>query len=289
MKGNNFLYSTVFVLVLLALLAIPLAFGEDVTSSVTVGPANPVVSVTTVTPSPVDLSTCGTVTVWCNATITDANGWNDIQAANATLWDITTTTEFASDNSSDHYTNSTCVLGSGSGSVRPVNCTFTVQYYANNATSWNCRVYANDSAGASSSNYTNFTVNPLIAMDAENTIDFQSLSPGATSPDDVNNTVTNCGNVVIDLNLSGTNLTNVSATVTNISVGNVKYNLTDYAQDYTANMTSLNSSSTYTDFSLVKRTNGVSTNKTYWKISIPASIENLVYTGTITFTAVTDS
>ncbi|NIO22848.1 MAG: hypothetical protein GTN38_02360 [Candidatus Aenigmarchaeota archaeon] len=236
---------------------------------------------------PVDLNACSTVVIWCNATINDSTGWTDIVNVNATLWDDSKVDEFDSDDNSNHYTNLSCGLNSGSGSIVQANCTFTVQYYANPA-EWTCIVYANDTGGNSTSNSTNLTVNSLIALNAESTIDFQTLSPGATSPDDVNNTVTNCGNVPIDLNLSGTNLTNVSATVTNISVGNVKYNLTDYAQDYTANMSSLNSSSTYTDFSLVKRTNGVSTNKTYWKIGIPSVIEDLVYTGTITFIAVTD-
>ena len=133
------------------------------------------------------------------------------------------------------------------------------------------------------------TVNTLRALDANNTIDFTSLAPGATSPSDVNNTVTNCGNSPMDLNMSGTNLTNMSATVTNISVSNVKYNVTDWAQDYATNMTSLTTTPTYADFTLAKRTNGFTTNKTYWKISIPAVAENLLYTGTINFTAVADS
>jgi len=121
-------------------------------------------------------------------------------------------------------------------------------------------------------------------------INFGSLSPGGTSTDDVNNTVTNCGNAVIDLNLSGTNLTNASASVANITVGNVKYNVTNPGQDYTANMTSLTLSSvTRTEFSLAKRTTTPSNQTTFWKISIPASIENLIFTGAITFMAVADT
>lgn len=288
---NKILYSLVFGLVFLALLAIPMAFGEDVTSTVTVGAAAPSMGNVYVTPSAVDLSSCGTVTVWCNATITDANGYNDIVGANATIWDITTANEGDSDNSSDHYTNTSCDLNSGSGNTVQANCSFTVQYYANNNTNdWNCKVYANDTDGSSDNNYTNFTVNSLIALEAENTIDFQTLSPGATSTADVNNTVTNCGNIGIDLNLSGTNLTNNSATVTNISVSNMKYNVTYYDQDYTDNMTSLSTTAAnIAYFNLAKRANGAMTSKTYWKIGIPGSIENLIYTGTITFTAVADS
>ncbi|NIO21306.1 MAG: hypothetical protein GTN76_11365 [Candidatus Aenigmarchaeota archaeon] len=285
---NKIIYGSAFGLVLLALLAVPLAFGEDITSSVAVGTAAPVVGNIYFTPSPIDLSSCGTVTIWCNATVTDANGYNDVQAANVTFWDEAATNEGNSDDNSNHYTNVSCTLNSGSGSTVQANCSLTLQYYANPA-NWTCKVYANDTGGESDSNSSNVTVNSLIALDADNTIDFLTLSPGATSSDDVNNTVTNCGNVIMDLNLSGTNLTNTTATVANITVGNVHYNVTDYYQDYATLMTALTNTSTWADFSLAKRTNGVSTNKTYWKISIPGSIENLIYTGTITFTAVTDS
>jgi hypothetical protein len=289
MRRNSIFYGTAFGMLLLALLIIPPVFSEDVTSSVTITGVSPSVGPISYSDN-VDLSSCGTVTVWCNATITDANGWNDIRTVNATLWDSVSTTEESSDDSSNHYMNNSCGMISGSGSTAQANCSFALQYYAN-ATNWTCKVYANDSSGNVDSNttYDNVTINTLRALDAEDTINFGSLAPGGTSPEDVNNTVTNCGNAPIDLNLTGTNITNASASVTNISVGNVKYNVTDWNQSYTDNMTSLTETSTHADFTLAKRTNGVSTNKTYWKITIPAVIENFVYTGNITFTAVVDT
>ncbi|UCC91860.1 MAG: hypothetical protein JSV39_01140 [Candidatus Aenigmatarchaeota archaeon] len=287
MKGSNLFYGVIFGISLLVLLSIPFVIGEDVTSSVTVSGAAPVVGPMS-TSDNIALSSCGTVLIWCNATVTDSNGWNDIDLVNSTLWDDAAANEGDSDNNSNHYTNYSCYF-SGSGSTAEANCSFTLLYYANPA-EWTCKIYANDTASNVSSNSTaNVTVNTLRALDANNTIDFTSLAPGATSPSDVNNTVMNCGNAAIDLNLSGTNLTNASATVTNISVTNVKYNMTDYAQDYAANMTSLTTTTTYADYSLVKRTNGLSISDTYWKISIPGSIETLTYTGTINFTAVADT
>jgi hypothetical protein len=237
-----------------------------------------------------DLNSCLTVLIWCNATISDDDTWEDIDNVNATLWDSLNSLEETSDDNSLHYTNYSCALETNiSLYTVTVNCSFTVQYYAN-PSNWTCKIYANDSTGNSASNSTdNITINTLRALDAEVAINFGTLAPGVTSASDVNNTVTNCGNVALDLNLSGTNLTNVSASVTNITVGNIKYNVTYPGSDYTVNMTSLSASPTYANFSLVKRTTTVSTSKTYWKISVPETIENLIYSGTITFTAVEDT
>ena len=254
------------------------------------GPAIPSVSDPIAT-EPIDLSACSTVVLWCNATITDDDGWEDIDVVNATFWDPAATTEDASDDNSSHYTNYTCSLGTNTtANDVPANCSFTLWYYAN-PVDWTCKIYANDTSGNVDSNSTTtVTINTLRALDAENTINFGSLAPGATSPSDVNNTVTNCGNAIIDLNLTGTNLTNATASVSNITVTYIKYNLTNANQDYTANMTSLTESDlTRSEFSLAKSMANPSNRTTHWKTSLPSVIEELVYTGTITFTAVEDT
>jgi hypothetical protein len=278
-------YNSKFLIVLTACVCITFL---SIKIGVLAGPAVPSVS-NPIATDPIDLGACSTVVIWCNATISDVDGWDTIDKVNATLWNYSSTTEEVSDDGSNHYTNYSCVLGTNTTPTDgPVNCSFTLQYYANPG-EWTCKIYVNDTVGEVGSNFTNLTINTLRALDAEDTINFGSLAPGGTSPEDVNNTVTNCGNAPIDLNLTGTNITNASASVTNISVGNVKYNVTDWNQSYTDNMTSLTETSTHADFTLAKRTNGVSTNKTYWKITIPAVIENFVYTGNITFTAVVDT
>lgn len=258
-------------------------------AGVLAGPASPLVSGITAT-DPVNLNTCSTVVIWCNATINDGDGWEDINNVNATLWDPASTAEGSSDSNSNHYTNSSCTLGANvSFTDVPANCSFTLQYYANPA-DWTCKIYANDTSGNSGSSFiTDATINTLRALDAENAIDFGSLVPDSTSPEDANNTVTNCGNVPIDLNLSGTDLVNASAGIANISVSSVKHNVTAPGQDYAAGMSPLSATPTYANFTLAKRTNGLSINKTYWKIGVPSVIEKLIYTGTITFTAVDDN
>jgi hypothetical protein len=241
----------------------------------------------------IDLSSCGTVKVWCNATITDSNGWNDVNMVNATFWDPAATSQEAADNNNTHYTSTqytgACTLNGGSGSNVNANCSFTVLYHANPA-AWECRIYANDtSSNVGNNSRTGITVNTLRALDANNTIGFGSLSPGATSVSDSDNIVLNCGNTALDLNLSGTDLTNATASVTNVSVSYVKYNVTDAAQSYADAMIALSTTPAYANFTLAKRTTVLSVDDTYWKIGIPASIENLVFTGTISFTAVPDT
>jgi hypothetical protein len=220
MGKGNLIYIIFYGAALLVLMAMPFVFGQPVTTRVAIGNAAPVVGAIT-TSDDISIPTCGNVTVWCNATITDANGGNDIKTVNATLWDPASTTEGVADDNSTHYTNTNCTLNGGSGSTVNANCSFALQYYAN-ATDWTCNIYANDTSGNVDNNTkTDVTINTLKALGVESTINFGSLAPGATSSDDVNNTVTNCGNVPIDLNLSGTNLTNASATLANISVSSI--------------------------------------------------------------------
>ena len=49
-----------------------------------------------------------TKTVYCNATVRDWNGFNDITFANATLWHVPTSNSSAADNNNSHYTNVSC-------------------------------------------------------------------------------------------------------------------------------------------------------------------------------------
>lgn len=257
-------------------------------TGVQANPAPPVVSGMSVT-TPVDLSACSSAVVWCNATVSDEADWKNIDVVNATLWDYYLSSDGYADDNNNHYTNSSCTLDENVSLTEvPVRCSFDVQYYANPGT-WTCAIHANNTAGESGSSAANATVNTLRALDAENSMDFGSLSPGSVSPGDVNNGVTNCGNVPIDLNLSGTDLTNATASVTNVSVSYVKYNVTDAAQSYADAMIALSTTPAYANFTLAKRTTVLSVDDTYWKIGIPASIENLVFTGTISFTAVPDT
>src|SRR3972149_2412548 len=107
-------------LVIAVLLVMPIAFAGTQTAGTVI-----------VSPSSIDLAAGSTKLVVCNATVTDTDNWNNITAVNATIWHVTNSTEAGADNNNNHYTNTTCVLGTNtSATARPVDCSFAVQYYA---------------------------------------------------------------------------------------------------------------------------------------------------------------
>lgn len=237
---------------------------------------------------PITLSAGTTKQVWCNATVTDADG--DFQQVNSTLWDSAATTETAANDGSNHYTNGNCTL-SGSGTSRNANCSFSVQFYANPA-EWTCKIYANDTAGNVGSNSTaDVTVNQLKAISVTSSITFpeQALGSTTTNANEQTTIVTNAGNVLVDVSVYGYGASEsdgyaMTCTVGTITIGNLRYNTTA-AQDFSTNMTSLTSSAvTLTDFDLAKGAS--STKNIYWKLQTPSTGVGGTCSGNIIVSAV---
>lgn len=280
---------------LVALMAIPFAMADfsAVTSTASVTNAAPTVGTITAT-DPVTLSESTNVTVWCNATVTDTNGYSDVSTVSAKLWDPASTTEGAGNDYNNHFTNSTCTLSGGSGTTVNAACSFNVHYSAN-AAEWTCKLTATD-AGAltGTASATDVTVNQLKALSTVSaSLAFSELALGATSSSDKNINVTNTGNVLIDVSVDGYGAIDgdgksMTCTIGTITLANVKYNLTA-DQDYTANMTALTDSAvTLTDFNLAAEStdNTASAELIYWKLKIPTTGVGGSCSGNVVVTAV---
>jgi hypothetical protein len=243
---------------------------------------------------PIDLATGSTVMVWCNATITDNNGFEDINHVNATLWDSAETNETAADDNNNHYTNSSCMLYGGSDNTVNTACSFILYYYANEGSNWICKLTANDTTGYMGSNTTTLTINELVALDLSITsMDYGLLTWGEISSEK-NISVTNYGNIQIDINLSGSDAAGNTSNSFNcttgfIPIGNEKYNISYAGQDYDTNMVSVTGyDTTITSFDLSQViTDGIESNQTiYWKLKIPLSDVSGNCTGKIRITAI---
>ena len=280
---------------LVALMAIPFAMADfsAVTSTASVTNAAPTVGTITAT-DPVTLSESTNVTVWCNATVTDTNGYSDVSTVSAKLWDSGSTTEGAGNDYNNHFTNSTCTLSGGSGTTVNAACSFNVHYSAI-AAEWTCKLTATD-AGAltGTASATDVTVNQLKALSTVSaSMAFAELALGATSSSDKNINVTNTGNVLIDVSVDGYGASDtdgyaMTCTIGTITLANVKYNLTA-DQDYTANMTALTDSAvTLTDFNLAAEStdNTASAGLIYWKLKIPTTGVGGSCSGNVVVTAV---
>lgn len=251
--------------------------------------AAPTVGAVTAT-DPINLVAAATKTVWCNATVTDEDGYTNITGVNATLWDSATTTEAAADDGGNHYTNSSCGLAGGSGNSINASCSFALRWFANPAT-WTCKLVVTDSTSAGS-NETNTTVNQLKSISVTSSITFPEQALGSTTTDanERNVIVNNTGNVAINVSVYGYGASEsdgycLVCTVggSEIPVGNMKYSLSA-AQSF-GSMTALTSSAvTITDFNLAKGAS--STKSVYWKLQIPSSDVGGSCSGFIVITAV---
>jgi hypothetical protein len=171
----------------------------------------------------------GLKTVFCNATVRDWNGFNDMILVNASLWHSSSTVD-ASDDNSSHYTNYSCTLNNSlSAYVGEYVCSFTVLYYSTNGT-WNCNVSVMDNYNMSGSAYNSTVFYPVYALNVTDGIDFGNVAVESYSSD-VSANLTNLGNMGINVTVEGYGVTRgdglaMSCSVNgNISVSNERFAL----------------------------------------------------------------
>jgi len=264
-----------FVLALvLSVIAMPAAFAANTDTSIILGNSAPTVGTVTAT-DPVTLVTATTVTVQCNATVTDLNGYADITGASAKLWK---TADGDTDDLNDHYTNGTCALTVGSGTTRDATCSFSVMYSALPG-EWTCNVTGTDGTDTGSAQKTDITINSLKALSVGTTMAFGSTALGAVAVEN-STTVSNKGNAVIDVQLYTYGVSNDDGYSFNCATGTIpfdalKYNLTA-AQTYATAMSAIgrNSTTPLTEsaFDLAVDVDTTpSTKNIYWKVQVPSS------------------
>jgi len=234
-----------------------------------------------------------TDTVWCNATVTDLNGWKDIAGFNATFFHITSSSS-ASDDKNDHYTDTTCINTSINTTSLAVQCSFEVAFFANNGT-WTCNVTAVDLSNATGSGSSTKVIDPLYALDINTSvIDYGALPPGNSSPSDVPVRITNFGNMDINISVEGYGIQLHDGLAMDCETGNISVEYEKYAIApglSVASMTNLTTNplpNGISGLTVLQNTNdnGNSTNTTFWKIQVPIQEQLKGYcNGTVIFSA----
>jgi hypothetical protein len=150
--------------------------------------------------TPVNLIAGSNKTIYCNGTARDGDTYFDISRINATLFH-STRQPGSQNNNSNHYTNASCSTFNGAENIVDFSCAFIVEYYANNGT-WFCNATVVDIINSTNSSQQEGYINDLLAIGlSPNIIDFGSLEIMQISPFDIPITVTNYGNIMLDLRL----------------------------------------------------------------------------------------
>ena len=244
-----------------------------------------------------DLVANNTVIVQCVAVVQDWNGEGDVINVTARFYDTTNSSFGGALDNNSHYRNDSTVGNSrcninytyGDQYQLLANCTFPVQYYANNAT-WACTVNATDNESLDDYNQDNITINKLLALDLPNNITYGTVNATFVS-NMINATIFNYGNVDFNLTLYGyatavadnLSMNCTLGTIKNISVGYEKYNLTAFngtainlSAFETGIYANLTSNTSLTRLLNLRQRQNDSTddtrNTTYWRIYVPKGV-----------------
>jgi hypothetical protein len=120
-----------------------------------------------------------------------------------------------------------------------------------------------------------------------NVLNFGNINAGGDSSGiNKNILIFNTGNSAVDTQLSGTNLT---AGANSIDVSNLKYATSSFTYSLCTVCTTLSTSPTSLELDLPKPTSTVSIlDDIFWGLSVPNGSRGGIYSGTNTFTAITD-
>lgn len=229
--------------------------------------------------------TAGTNTaITITATITDIQGYEDIASSSVKFYlgeDASCTP-----NNLNCYA-ATCSLSNCSGDSCTATCNLNLTFYTEPSGIWYAQVSATDMDSETGS-YTvgNITVLDLKAINLiQDLIDYGDMVVGQNSGSvNIPVTVRNIGNVIVDLEVSGTNMCSDYPTCsdsTPIPVGNQKYSMSTFT--YTSEGTALTGTGVVLeDFDLDKSMDGtIPTKNLYWGIQIPYNISKTQRTGLV--------
>jgi len=247
----------------------------------------------------ITLTEATTANVVCTATVTDNDGYADIDSVEAKLY-RTAVGAGAGDDNSNHYTvsgDANCVPSDGAGTTETYTCTIPVEFYADptdagsayEGDNWTCQITPTDSVGDGTPDTDTIEMDTLTALDVTSSIAYGALALGGdTGTSDQTTTVTNTGNELIDIQLDGYGAGDgdgyaMTCTIGNIVIGNERYD-TSASTAWSAKTQLTDSAVSLISFNLAK--GAASTKAVYWGFGMPSTGVGGSCTGTVNFTAV---
>lgn len=242
-----------------------------------------------------------TVTVFATGTVSDVNGFEDLLYATTTVYRSGVGSSCAENlNSCYPIAAVACPLDNCSGMSCDVNCSFEMQYFADPtdpgstyaAEDWRADLFVSDVSSnvATATTPTNevdvLTMRGISVVSGD--IDYGILNNGDdTGGFNETAQVQNSGNVEIDLELEGTDLTSGAST---IPVGNQKFATSSFTYASCVICSALSGTPDSLEVDLPKPTSTSTpvTDDLYWGIYVPMGVAGTTHRGHATFYAIGD-
>jgi hypothetical protein len=230
------------------------------------------------------------------ATVTDLNGYTDIVAASSTYYrsSVSGSGNCTADNNNCYQIATTsCSLSNCSGNSCTISCSAPMYYFADPtdvgstfaSDVWNAILDIWDTASAHTQSTANEELLTLKALTSSSTISYGSISVGAdTGSSDATTTVNNTGNTILNLLVSGSNMTAGSST---IPVGNQKYATSTFTYSACSLCNALATTSNPFNIGVAKPTSTTSpfSGNLYWGLSVPLGTAATTHSGVNSFLA----
>ena len=241
-----------------------------------------------------------TARVVCNGTGNDKNGGGSINGTvsgsiSGRIYETAAGATCSAD-STKCYVNASCAtLTRKNETAQYFECSYSVYYHADNTSqtsNWDGNLTVGDGTLYGSQEAV-FDVDELLAVGVPGILAFGTAQPGDKLNVNKSHTVTNYGNVQIDMKLNGSTIGIDCPSGADVPVANIKYNCTDTANLYDGQGTPLTASAASnncTTFNLAESATTASpptatTKDTYWGVEVPLGVLGNCQ-GTIWFTAV---
>lgn len=284
----------IFVITMVVFLFSSFVLADDIGTTVDVGTSTPTAMSATINSGMEIVLSSGTTTlIEGTVVVSDSNGYADITGVEGILYrsDLASTD---SDDNENHYTSSCVSDGDGLGTSETYTCSFDVQHYADptddgsiySTSDWLFLATPSDGTGVGTSDSVSVEMYTLTAFSVNtSSLDFGTLSLGSdTGSINEEIEITNEGNVNLDFNINGNDMTCTSGV---LGVSYLKYSLSSF--DYSMEGTALSSAPTQVSLNLGKGSEieALPVDYLYFGLGFPSSGIGGTCSGTITLTAST--
>ncbi len=246
----------------------------------------------------ISLSPGATSTITATGTVTDQNGYADLNVATTTFYRSGVGAS-CSANTNNCYiaAPAQCTFSNCAGNSCDVSCSADFYYHTDPTDigtyageTWRATLSVSDDGGSTASGTApSIDLLTLRAISVNSTIGYGALEVNSdTGATNASTTVENIGNDALDVSIQGTDLTDGASSV--IPATQEKYATSTFTYSACVYCTQLTTSAVNYELNLPKPTSTTPliTDRLYWGIAIPSGVAGVAHTGTNIFYAIGD-